>query len=195
VCEPVRAIPWRDSGKLWQRRRGGERQGPPSLKRSIRRSPGSRHFPDSAKHNASGRQFLRALFFLRGTCAPARRASERPIATACLRLFTFLPERPLRRVPRFRSCMARFTLRLAVLLLFAVLLLLVAISWAELFLRVLAMAAYPLRLGWYGQRKPYAVPFYQRKSVSRVRLWGHLRFTPVGNSIGTRARYAPYSTP
>src|ERR1700728_1657035 len=46
--------------------------------------------------------FLRALFFFRGTCAPDRRASESPIAIACLRLLTFLPERPLRRVPRFR---------------------------------------------------------------------------------------------
>jgi hypothetical protein len=38
-----------------------------------------------------------------GTFAPARRASDRPIAIACLRLVTFLPERPLRKVPRLRS--------------------------------------------------------------------------------------------
>ena len=32
---------------------------------------------------------------LLGTFAPDRRASDRPIAIACLRLVTFLPERPL----------------------------------------------------------------------------------------------------
>lgn len=35
------------------------------------------------------------------------------MATACLRLVTFLPERPLRSVPRFRSFIARFTARFA----------------------------------------------------------------------------------
>jgi hypothetical protein len=30
---------------------------------------------------------------------------------ACLRLFTFFPERPLRSVPRFSLCIARATLR------------------------------------------------------------------------------------
>lgn len=44
-----------------------------------------------------------------GTLPPARRASDSPMAMACLRLVTFLPERPLRRVPRLRSCIARFT--------------------------------------------------------------------------------------
>ena len=39
----------------------------------------------------------------RGTFAPARRASESPIAIACFRLVTFLPDPPLRSVPRFRS--------------------------------------------------------------------------------------------
>jgi hypothetical protein len=43
---------------------------------------------------------------LRGTLPPARRASESPIAIACFRLVTFFPERPLRSVPRFRSCIA-----------------------------------------------------------------------------------------
>ena len=55
---------------------------------------------------------------LRGTFAPERRASERPMAMACLRLVTFLPERPERSVPRFRSCIARFTLLLAAVLYF-----------------------------------------------------------------------------
>jgi hypothetical protein len=54
-----------------------------------------------------------AVFFFRGTFAPDFLASESPIAMACLRLVTFFPERPLLRVPRFRSCIARLTLRLA----------------------------------------------------------------------------------
>jgi hypothetical protein len=49
------------------------------------------------------------LLRLRGTFAPFSRASERPIAIACLRLFTFRPE-PLLRVPDFRLCIARLTL-------------------------------------------------------------------------------------
>src|ERR1700733_26641 len=53
--------------------------------------------------------FLAALFFL-GTLAPSCRASDRPIAMACLRLVTFLPLRPLVSVPSFFSCMARSTL-------------------------------------------------------------------------------------
>src|SRR6185312_4246645 len=53
--------------------------------------------------------FLRLLFF-GGTFAPERRASERPMAIACLRLFTLRPERPLRSVPLLRSCIARLTL-------------------------------------------------------------------------------------
>ena len=44
-----------------------------------------------------------------GTFAPSRRASDKPMAIACLRLVTFLPERPLLRVPRLRSCIARST--------------------------------------------------------------------------------------
>lgn len=44
-----------------------------------------------------------------GTLPPARRASDRPMAMACLRLVTFLPERPERSVPRFISCIVFFT--------------------------------------------------------------------------------------
>jgi hypothetical protein len=51
---------------------------------------------------------LRVL--LRGTLPPARRASESPIAIACLRLVTFLPDRPDRSVPRLRSLIAFRTL-------------------------------------------------------------------------------------
>src|SRR5215831_8973144 len=51
----------------------------------------------------------RVNFFFFGTFAPDRRASERPMAIACLRLLTFLPERPLLSFPRFLSRMARST--------------------------------------------------------------------------------------
>jgi len=44
--------------------------------------------------------------FFAGTLPPSRRASERPMAMACLRLVTFLPEPPLFSVPRLRSCIA-----------------------------------------------------------------------------------------
>jgi hypothetical protein len=63
--------------------------------------------------------FRREDFFA-GTLAPSRRASERPIAIACFLLVTFFPERPLRSVPRLRSCIARFTFELAFRLYFAI---------------------------------------------------------------------------
>jgi hypothetical protein len=44
-----------------------------------------------------------------GTLAPSRRASERPIAIACLGSRTFLFERPEVSSPRFISCIARST--------------------------------------------------------------------------------------
>jgi hypothetical protein len=47
--------------------------------------------------------------FFFGTLAPLLRASDRPIAIACLRLVTFLPERPLFSVPALRFFMARLT--------------------------------------------------------------------------------------
>ena len=53
--------------------------------------------------------FLLVEDFLRGTLAPDRRASDNPIAIACLRLVTFLRDRPLLSVPRFRSRIARLT--------------------------------------------------------------------------------------
>src|SRR5688500_14072700 len=49
------------------------------------------------------------FFFFGGTLAPLRRALDSPIAMACLRLFTFLPDRPLFSFPRFRSRIAVFT--------------------------------------------------------------------------------------
>src|SRR6185437_3211808 len=57
-----------------------------------------------------GGYFFLRLLLRAGTFAPARRASERPMAIACLRLFTLRPERPLRSVPALRSCIARLTL-------------------------------------------------------------------------------------
>jgi hypothetical protein len=47
---------------------------------------------------------------LRGTLPPFSRASLRPMAMACFRLFTFRPE-PLLRVPFFRRRIADSTLR------------------------------------------------------------------------------------
>jgi hypothetical protein len=56
--------------------------------------------------------------FLLGTLAPFFRASERPMAMACLRLFTLppLPPGPERRVPRFLRRIALATVLLAPLL-------------------------------------------------------------------------------
>jgi hypothetical protein len=61
---------------------------------------------DSGAASARRRE---SQFFLRGTLLPARRASDRPMAIACLRLRTFRPERPLLSCPRFISCIARRT--------------------------------------------------------------------------------------
>jgi hypothetical protein len=49
-----------------------------------------------------------AAFF--GTFFPSARASESPIAIACLRLLTFLLDRPLFSVPALRFFIARSTL-------------------------------------------------------------------------------------
>ena len=51
-------------------------------------------------------RFLAAFF---GTLSPSARASDRPIAIACLRLFTFRPERPLFKVPALRFFITRST--------------------------------------------------------------------------------------
>ncbi|MBN9041003.1 MAG: hypothetical protein J0H38_06905 [Rhizobiales bacterium] len=47
--------------------------------------------------------------FFGGTFLPSLRASERPIAIACLRLVTFLPDLPLFKVPALRLRRARPT--------------------------------------------------------------------------------------
>jgi len=54
-----------------------------------------------------------------GTFAPFSRASLRPIAIACFRLFTVRPD-PLLSVPVFRRCIADFTLLPAPRLYFAI---------------------------------------------------------------------------
>jgi hypothetical protein len=56
----------------------------------------------------AGYFFLEVRF--RGTFPPSRRASLRPIAIACLRLVTFLPD-PERSVPFLRLRIARATFR------------------------------------------------------------------------------------
>jgi hypothetical protein len=53
---------------------------------------------------------LRAPPLRAGTLSPSRRASEIPIAIACLRLFTRRPEPPLRSLPSFHSCITLPTL-------------------------------------------------------------------------------------
>ena len=55
--------------------------------------------------------FFEADFCRAGTLAPFSRASDNPIAIACLRLFTLppLPPRPRLSVPDLRFFIARFT--------------------------------------------------------------------------------------
>src|SRR5262245_29479822 len=80
-----------------------------------------RHCPPTGYARRFVVRFLALLLFLRrrfGTFAPERRASESPIAIACLRLVTFRPERPLRSVPRLRSRMTFSTFFDAFLLYF-----------------------------------------------------------------------------
>jgi hypothetical protein len=63
--------------------------------------------------------FSLAVFFFLGTLPPALRASDSPMAIACFLLLTFFPDRPLFSVPLLRLCIARFTLRWALVLLVA----------------------------------------------------------------------------
>src|SRR6185312_15568959 len=84
-------------------------------------SIGARSFAGGELWAARGRSrlnphdFLLFLRFLLGTFLPFLRASESPMAIACLRLLTFPPFPPLPRfnVPFFLRCMARFTSLLA----------------------------------------------------------------------------------
>src|SRR2546428_3149801 len=69
------------------------------------------------RHGAAVPYFFFDDFFF-GTFAPERRASDSPMAMACLRLVTFLPELPERSVPRLRSRITFSTFFLAFLLYF-----------------------------------------------------------------------------
>ena len=72
--------------------------------------------PDFFDEDFFDEDFLEEDFFddfFDGTLPPSRRASDNPIAIACFRLVTFLPEPPLFSVPRFRSCIAFSTLSCA----------------------------------------------------------------------------------
>ena len=53
--------------------------------------------------------FFAVRFLGGGTLPPALRASDKPIAIACLRLVTFFPEPPLRKVPSLRSFITLWT--------------------------------------------------------------------------------------
>ena len=74
---------------------------------------------------AADLDFVDATLFLAavgafGALYPRLRASERPIATACLRLFTVLPLLPLFNLPRLYSFITFFTLDCAALLYFVI---------------------------------------------------------------------------
>src|SRR5262249_61497250 len=53
------------------------------------------------------------FFFFAGTLAPFLRASDRPMAPACLGLVTFLPDLPLFSLPCLNSRMASWTVSCA----------------------------------------------------------------------------------
>lgn len=56
------------------------------------------------------------LFFLVGTFLPLLRASDKPMAIACLRLVTVFPLLPDFNLPRLNACISRFTSLPALLL-------------------------------------------------------------------------------
>ena len=70
--------------------------------------PCSFYFFDDLRFDFFAVFFLPVFFF--GTFFPSALASESPIAIACLRLLTFLPDRPLFSVPALRFFIARSTL-------------------------------------------------------------------------------------
>jgi len=78
---------------------------------------GAALFPQAAARSddAHTATFKLQLDFFGGTFAPFLRASDSPMAIACLRLFTLppLPPLPERRVPRFLRRMALLTVLLA----------------------------------------------------------------------------------
>ena len=89
-----------------------------------------------------------------GTLAPARRACESPMAMACFRLLTFLPDLPLFRVPFLRSCMAFST-------------------FSDAFLPYLAIyassrAVFPFELALLAN----AYSFRKKSPASLMKVWG-----------------------
>jgi hypothetical protein len=77
----------------------------------------SPHFPFVPDLRLLVAAVLRLLSLVRfglGTFAPLFRASDSPIAIACLRLLTFFPDRPDFRLPVFRSFIVRATFSCAV---------------------------------------------------------------------------------
>lgn len=86
----------------------------------IRSAAKRRRYGGSARFSKREAKMFgsRQLDFFRGTLAPFLRASDRPIAMACLRLFTRppLPPLPERNVPRFLLRIALATVLLAPLL-------------------------------------------------------------------------------
>src|SRR5204863_8595955 len=105
-----------------------ERLGEGSLNGTVRLRRRQGVFPTcmlrrrSETRSFGARYFLRDLRTprLRGTLPPASRASLRPMAMACFRLVTLLPERPDCSVPLFRFRIARATFRPAVFPYFAI---------------------------------------------------------------------------
>jgi hypothetical protein len=94
-----------------QRERDDRREDEPRVERLDDRPPDEREPRDD--DDREERDEERDPRGARGTLPPSRRASERPIAIAWRRLFTFFPERPLRSCPRFISCIFSSTFSLA----------------------------------------------------------------------------------
>jgi hypothetical protein len=79
----------------------------PTGRASERRHRSQQGVDDAAHVHAERHQLDLVLEDLRGgTLAPARRASDIPIAMACLRLVTFYPDDPLLSFSAFSSCSA-----------------------------------------------------------------------------------------
>src|SRR5690348_8107637 len=102
--------------------------------------------------------FFFLLFFLAGTLAPFFRASDKPMAMACLRLFTLppLPPLPERSVPRLRLRIALAT----VFLLFAPYFLPRDLRDPELlfFVAIMISAGHPFPIENLGFRKKSGLP-------------------------------------
>src|SRR5512132_2131480 len=91
------------------------RRAAPSAERRPALRFGNQVFSRVVRRLYRERYFFFEEDFFPGTLPPSRRASESPIAIACLRLVTFFPDRPLFSVPRLRSCIAFSTFSEALL--------------------------------------------------------------------------------